>query len=200
MKTRTIIIAALLLSMLGCASVPLRTMYHLSQFDPMQADPGQIAVAIRTTDAIAMQKGDVTIDLAFAADDNSVVIDNHYLVEVAELQRWPASLQDGLQAGEGLTVLHLSEQDAQSMREVQKMVLERREQLGSAKGKGSFSVSVKGTCLRKALPQGDVYVDLLLQVDTEQGFLTLAEDATLAELLEQGGEATQRTWPQCESS
>lgn len=66
----------------SCSTVPIMSMYKLSQLDPLSADPQQIRIAVRTSAVLSIQKGGVQMNIGYQADDNSLIIDDLYLVEI----------------------------------------------------------------------------------------------------------------------
>ncbi|WJG09623.1 hypothetical protein [Aliiglaciecola sp. LCG003] len=106
----------------ACTSVPIYSMYKLAKLDPLTANPEHIRIAIRTHEGVVINKGDVKMELGYQADDDSLIIADIYLVEVSQNPVLSKALFAGLQQNEKITLLNLSSDDAQQMRNVQKLV------------------------------------------------------------------------------
>lgn len=190
MKTFIGLVGILIIS--GCASVPLRTLYHMHDFDPMLADPARLQVAVKTHQAIQLHKGDVRIDLGFTAADNSLQIRDTYLIDVHLGGTVAPQLREDLEEDEQVIVFTLNEQDARQMRESQQRILVYRDK--DQEGTGSFGVSVNNLCLAAPVALRDVVVDIYLQTDPDIGYLLLQEDLRLGD-----HENEQTQWPSCEA-
>ncbi len=177
----------------GCSSIPLMSMVKLSQFDPLTADPNLIRIAIRTTKVVDLQKGDVKMNLGYVADDNSLVIDDLYLVEVRHNSILSKTLIDGLEEHEAVTVMHLSSSDAKQMRQTQKLIAQRK--ADDLEGSGSFGVSINSSCLHSDLPQDEMLVDIFLQTDPNEDYFAISEDL---DLFQQEGIEDLKQWPKCD--
>jgi hypothetical protein len=177
----------------GCSTIPLVSMYKLSQLDPLSADPQQIRIAVRTSKVFSVQKGDVRMQLGYQADDNSLIIDDLYLVEVIHGGFLHKELLNDLQDNEAVTILHLSNSDAKQMYKTQQLIAERN--ASGLKGKGSFGVSIDSSCLSSALPSDELLVDILIQTDPQESFYTVSEDLDL--LAQDGAVDSIKQWPIC---
>ena len=165
--------------------MPLTTMYKLSRMDPMDADPEQIKVAVRADEAIGIGKGDAQIEFKFDAEDNSLNIDEIYLIEVVRNPVVQGELYADKKPGESITVLGLTTSDAQRMKQLQlEMALFRK---GDVKGSGSFRVNLSGMCLHNKMPPGEVQLDLFLQTSEQEGFFVMAKNLDMREVLAEEG-------------
>ena len=175
----------IVLFLAGCTSMPLTTMYKLSRMDPMDADPEQIKVAVRADEAIGIGKGDAQIEFKFDAEDNSLNIDEIYLIEVVRNPVVQGELYADKKPGESITVLGLTTSDAQRMKQLQlEMALFRK---GDVKGSGSFRVNLSGMCLHNKMPPGEVQVDMFLQTSEQDGFFVMAKNLDMREVLAEEG-------------
>ena len=180
-----ILACLMVLFLAGCTSMPLTTMYKLSRMDPMDADPAQIKVAVRADEAIGIGKGDAQIEFKFDAEDNSLNIDEIYLIEVVRNPVLHGELYADKKPGESITVLGLTTSDAQRMKQLQLEMAPFRN--GDVKGSGSFRVNLSGICLHSKMPPGEVQLDLFLQTSEQEGFFVMAKNLDMREVLAEEG-------------
>jgi hypothetical protein len=176
-------LAALYLA--GCTSMPLTSMYKLSRMDPMEADPAQIKVAVRADEAIGIGKGDAQIEFKFDAEDNSLNIDEIYLIEVVRDPVVYGALYADKKPGESITVLALTPSDAERMKQLQLEMAQFRNR--DVKGSGSLRVNLNGLCLHSKMPPGEVQLDLFLQTSEQEGFFVMAKNLDMREVMAEEG-------------
>jgi hypothetical protein len=176
----------------GCSTIPIMSMYKLSQLDPLSADPQQIRIAVRTSKVFSVQKGDVRMSIGYQADDNSLIIDDLYLVEVIHGGYLQKELLEDLQDNEAVTIMHLSVSDATQMHVTQKLIANRN--ANGLKGKGSFGVGIDASCLSSALPSDELLVDVFIQTDPKASFYVISENLNL---FAQDGAESIKQWPIC---
>ena len=175
----------IVLFLAGCTSMPLTTMYKLSRMDPMDADPAQIKVAVRADEAIGIGKGDAQIEFKFDAEDDSLNIDEIYLIEVVRNPAMHGELYADKKPGESITVLGLTTSDAQRMKQLQLEMAPFRN--GDVEGSGSLRVNLSGMCLHNKMPPGEVQLDLFLQTSEQEGFFVMAKNLDMREVLAEEG-------------
>jgi hypothetical protein len=192
------LLARLLLSLAlclgGCTSMPLSTMVRLYKMDPIDADPALIKIAVRADERIGIREGGARIVIGFEAEDGSLSIDETFIVEVIRNPGFSAELLSDRQPGEAITVLGLSDEEAQRMRAVQSSMAPHSN--GEQEGKGSFQVIVDGACLNGDAPEGEVPVDIFLQTSAEDGFFVFVRNLDFREQAEQDG-TDLADWPDC---
>ncbi|MDN4502431.1 hypothetical protein QX776_08450 [Alteromonadaceae bacterium BrNp21-10] len=177
----------------GCSSIPLRTMYHMSQANPLETPPESIKVAVRADKGIKIQKGSVEFKLGYTAEDNSLIIEDIYLVEVQNDNRQYPRLLDDAQPDEVVTLLKLSDADAKQMRESQRLIGQHKANGGE--GKGMISIQLTRTCIVNEVPK-NLSFDMFMQLDPEVGFLTFFEDMDIRDNDDAKlGDINQ--WPKC---
>ena len=169
----------------GCTSMPISSMYKLSRMDPMEADPAQIKVAVRADEAIGIGKGDAQIEFKFDADDDSLNIEEIYLIEVVRNPVLHRALYADKKSGESITVLGLTASDAQRMRQLQRELAPFRD--GDVEGSGSLRVNLNGLCLHSKMPPGEVELDLFLQTSEQDGFFVIAKNLDMREVMAEEG-------------
>jgi len=183
MLPRLLIAFALLLA--GCTSMPISSMYKLSRMDPMEADPAQIKVAVRADESIGIGKGDAQIEFKFDAEDDSLNIDEIYLIEVERNPVLHRELYADKKSGESITVLGLTTSDARRMRELQREMAPFRD--GDVEGSGSLRVNLSGMCVHDKMPTGEVELDLFLQTSEQDGFFVIAKNLDMREVMAEEG-------------
>ena len=138
----------------GCVGMPLTTILKLRKMDPLEVDPAQLKVAIRADERIGIPKDGVHISLKFDAEDGSLNIDDDYVVEVIRNPILTPELFDDKETWKSVTVLQLSDSDAQKMTRVQSLLKPYTE--GRASGTLSFGVDVKGVCAHSPIPAAKI--------------------------------------------
>jgi hypothetical protein len=181
----------------GCTSMPLTTMYKLHRMDPMDADPAQIKVAIRADERIGIRKGGAKIELKFDAEDGTLNIDETFIIEIIRNPSISAELVEDKNPGESVTVLRLTESDAQRLKLLQSSLAPYREE--GRKGSASLGVRLNGVCLHSRMPAGQVLVDIFLQTSDYDGFFVFARNLDLRKKSEQG-DANLDSWPNCQET
>lgn len=189
---RLLIVVSIILT--GCAGMPLTTMYKLHRLDPMEADPAQLKVAIRADERIGIREGGATIEVKFNSEDGTVNIDDTFIIEVIRNPIINAGLLGNNRPGESVTVLQLTETDAQRFRLLQSSLEKYQQQ--KRKGSGSFGVGISGICFVRPMPGNDVVVDIFLQTSADDGFYVLVNKMNLREKLEGEGQVVPE-WPDC---
>lgn len=191
--TRLLIVGTLFLT--GCTSMPLSTMHKLHRLDPMDADPAQIKVAIRTDDRIGIRKGGASIEVKFDAEDGTLSIDETFIIEIIRNPIMSTKLVENKKPGESVTVLQLTKTDAQRLKLLQSSLLPYRQ--GERRGTGSFGVGLTGICLHGPIPVGEVLVNIFLQTSDNDGFYVFVRNLELKKKLEQEG-ITADEWSNCQ--
>jgi len=146
----------------------------------MEIDPAQFQIAVRADERIGIQEGGVQISLKFDADDGSLNIDDTYAVEVMRNPILPAELYGGKAAWEAVTVLQLSDSDAQQLAHVQSLLKPYTD--GRAAGALSFGVEVNGVCALRPVPEGALLIDVFVQASDIEGFFAITNNMDLRQI------------------
>ncbi|TDF35632.1 hypothetical protein EYS14_19685 [Alteromonadaceae bacterium M269] len=154
--------------LVACTSIPITSLYKLYKLDPFDIDPQEFRLIIRAHEAISVRKGNVTMGLGFKAHDDSLVIDDTYIVDIERNGSLPAEVLDDKGPNEAFTLLKLSEADARQLTETQRLLKPYIEKDDS--GDGSFAININNVCLTKALPEGKSLLTVYMQSDVEDGF------------------------------
>jgi len=171
----SLLIFAFLLA--GCVGMPLTTALKLRGMDPLEVDPAQLKVAIRADERIGIPDDGVHISLKFDAEDGSLNIDDTYVVEIIRTPILTSELVDDKARWESVTMLQLSESDAQRMTRAQSLLKPYTD--GRAGGSLSFGVDVKGVCAHSPILPGKVLVDIFVRARDNDGFFAVARDLDL---------------------
>lgn len=175
--------------------MPLTSMYKLYRLSPMEADPAQIKIAIRAHQAIGIPHGAARMEVKYENHDKSKIIEDIYFIEITQNAAVPAELKDDKAADEAITILQLTEQDAESMRKIQAQV--KADTKAGIKGMGSFGLGLHGTCLQGTLAKGSLYVDIFMQTSDEDSYFIFTENLDIRES-QKGWEGDLSKWPECE--
>ena len=70
------------MALVGCMAANPRTLYELSRFDPLNADPADIAVAVKTDRKLHLRQGDVVLRMALDSDDKSRAFDERFVLAI----------------------------------------------------------------------------------------------------------------------
>jgi len=181
----------------GCMSMPLTTMYKLSHLDPMQADPAQLKVAIRADERIAIPEGGANINFKFNAEDGQLNFDETFVIEIIRNPIMSINLVKDKKPGESVTVLQLSEHDAQRFRNLQALL--EPYVSGNRKGSASFGVGIAGVCLHSPMPADEVLLDIFLQTSEHDGYYVFLKDLDVRELSDDE-DADLPEWSICDQS
>ena len=132
-------------------------------------------------EAIGIGKGDAQIEFKFDAEDDSLNIDEIYLIEVARNPAMHGELYADKKPGESITVLGLTSSDAKRMKQLQLAMAPFRN--GDVKGSGSLRVNLSGMCLHSKMPPGEVQLDVFLQTSEQEGFFLMANNLDMREVM-----------------
>ncbi|MFQ3248382.1 MAG: hypothetical protein ACI9O6_000184 [Glaciecola sp.] len=197
MKIKTILfITALTLSLSACMSMPFSTMYKMSQFSPLDIKPHELRVAIRTDEAISIQNGAVKVSLNVGSEgmpmpDGTFQTSNDEFgpfdinlnmnVQISSETETslPPFLLEGIEDKERVTVLNLSDEDAQSMADT--LALIRLYKAQGLKPHGGFGISTQAQCFGDFSAFEELEVDIFIQVDKQEGYIMFLEDIDIIE-------------------
>jgi hypothetical protein len=194
-KTSRILILAFTLSLAACMSMPMTTMYKMSQLSILDIEPSEISVAIRTNESVKVETGAANIRLAMKTEglvDDSVnrfeseqfpPFDLQYKFQIQVLPGFKSEmasiLSDGIEAQEQITILKLSEEDAATMTTAMARVKSYK-----AKGvevNGQFSFGIGSSCFGDLAAFDELKVDLFIQTDADDGYMLFLEDMDIIE-------------------
>lgn len=180
-KLNALLIAIALIVVTGCSSIPLSTMVKLMNLNPLEADPNQIVVAVKSPGEVDVRDGDVVIDFSFRTGNPDTSFSYSYPVIVDSSYVVPVTLKSELEKDEQFTVMRLSEKDAQLMKQGQEAVRKYRSTHEEG-GAGSINVRLLSACQSDELTWGNSELDVYLKIDQTDEFLLFLEDIDLSEL------------------
>ena len=161
----------------GCVGMPITSMFKLRKMNPMEVDPAQFKVAIRMDERIGIPEDGVHMTLKFDSEDGSLSIDDTYVVEVTRNPILTPELIDDKATWKSVTVLQLTDSDAQKLTGVQSLLRPHSE--GQASGSLSFGVDVKGVCTYGPIPAEKVLIDIFVQASNKDGFFAVSRNLDL---------------------
>lgn len=175
--------------------MPVSSMWKLRNLDPLEADPAQISIAVRTDKSIGIADGGGRLELGFDANDDSVQIDESYVIEFAAEPAYAPNLNKDRGTNETVTVFRLSQNDARRMRDMQARITAFRQ--SGLEGTASFGVNLPGVCLHSQIPDGAVFVDIFMQTEIGGEFVLISRDVDLRAELDDS-EFGMDDWPRCQ--
>ncbi len=178
----------------GCSGMPISTMAKLGRLDPMEANPAQVRIAIRADQRIMVPDGGATVTLKFEANDGELHIDDTYVLEIVRNPVLTAELIDGKRRGEGVTVLRLSERDAEKMTRARTLLKAYTD--GRRSGALTFGSDLRDLCVSSPLPAGNVLVDIFMQTSNSGGYFVFTKDMNPFESSD-GDDVTPESWRKC---
>lgn len=182
-RNHLVSLVVLTLFLTGCVGMPLTSMLQLRRMDPMEIDAAQFKVAIRADERIGIPKDGVHLSLKFDATDGSLNIDDTYVVEVIRDPVFTPELFDNKATWQSITMLQLSDSDAEKMTRVQSLLKPYTE--GRASGSLSFGVDVKGVCAHSPIPTSEVLIDIFVQASDSKGFFAVTRGLDLRQSVDE---------------
>ena len=165
---------ALVTSLLvACTAIPISSMYSLSKIEPMNIDPEQIRVAIRVDESVNAAHGNAQITMGYKAEKAGIDEEHEFDVQLTSAQTLTPKLTRGKLAGERVTVMSLSAEDARTMRDFQQRLYQYK--AAGIDGDGSFSLRLKDLCLDSALPDGDIPLTLFLKTESDEDYIVFVK-------------------------
>ncbi|MBO6902903.1 MAG: hypothetical protein JJ864_16305 [Rhizobiaceae bacterium] len=159
-------------------------------FDPLDADPAAIAVAVRMPDRLHLKTGDVTMRIAFESDDKSLEFDEKFELELLSAEG-RASPEGSPGPGEQMQVARVAAADRARLADTQAKARAAR-----GKGLGALDIALSGGCRLGELAPEHLRVSTYMRTQAQGEFFALARDISLARAL--GVESTAYI-PTCKS-
>ncbi len=164
----------MVLSIVGCAGMPLSSMYKMMTANPLEFHPDAISIAIKRSNAIQINTGDVKMNLSIHSDNPELRVSQQYYLVVDNTPQVP-TLAKGIKDNEALTILTLSPEDVIQMTILQKKMKNHLRNGGKTDDFG-FSVLVLNGCKNTNNIPSNVFVSLFLKLDAWSDFFPLYED------------------------
>ena len=189
LKLSAIVCISILIT--ACTSVPLSTMWKLRNFDPLQADPSQIRIAVITDKIVQLKDDAVTMELSFTSEFPEHTfknISNATVKTNSSVQELDSKLSDN----ERITLFYLDKETADQMRLAQNRI--RISKQNEIKGDGSFSVNVNTGCFDGPKPK-ELKANIYAQFDSNKGYIKMISDLDLLSQIDQG-----EFWYECDAA
>ena len=169
------LLLSLISLLIGCAGIPLSSVYKMMTANPLEFHPHAIAVAIKRPNYLQVNTGDVIMSLNINSEVPFLVVEQQYLLAVDNKPRIPLELASNFRNDEQLTVLKLSADDVIRMEILQQQMKNHLINGGSNDDFG-FWVKITGGCKNsKTIPES-VLLSSFLRLDLRSDFFALYED------------------------
>ncbi|RUO34832.1 lipoprotein [Aliidiomarina soli] len=179
-NNKILLLIGALVVLTACSSIPLGTMIKMVRLNPLDMDPQQLVVAVKTPEGLKVQEGDVVIDFSFRTDDPDVSFDHQFPVVINDDYAVPEGLTKGLKENESITVMQLSEDDALTMYNAQQAVKEyRRNHEGGA---GNIDLRLVSACRDENFSWSDSKLNVYLKTTDEENFFLFLRNMDVTEL------------------
>jgi len=180
-KLKIVFLASTLLLIASCSNIPLTSMLKLMSLNPLETDPRQLLVAVRTPEGISVRDGDIVINFSFRTDDPSVSFDHSFDVIKNDAYELPADMTAELNNNEKITVMQLREEDAQIMAEGQQAIKAYRE-VHENGGAGSMNVRLVSACRNADFSWDNSALNVYLKTAADEDFFLFLEDMDVTKL------------------
>lgn len=179
-KIRIFVVLSVFILLSACTSIPLGSMIKMVKLNPLDMDPQQMVVAIRTPQGIMVRDGDVVVNFNFRADDPDLSFHHQYPVLVNDEYIIPDSLKKDLRGNESITIMQLSEEDAFAMYNSQQVVKEYRQ--NDVSGAGNINVQLISACRDNHFAWGGSKLNVYLKTHDDESFFLLFRDMDVTAL------------------
>ncbi|RUO68958.1 hypothetical protein [Idiomarina ramblicola] len=149
--------------------------------NPLETDPKQLVVAVKTPEGVDVRDGDVVIDFSFRTDDPDVSFNHNFPVITNDDYVIPDSLKENIEDKEKVTIMQLSKQDALTMYEGQQAVKEYRRKHEEG-GAGSMNVRLVSACRGDNFLSSNSELNVYLKTQDDENFFLFLEDMDITEL------------------
>ncbi|MBR9652972.1 hypothetical protein [Thalassovita aquimarina] len=174
MHTNTVRAVALLAftSAASCSAVPRSNPSSGARFDPLNARPETIAVAIGVPPAFQLRTGDAKLSLSFVDDAAAETVLLNETVALEVLPNAQGAPRGGVR--EKVYVLRVAAGDLGRLERAQADILDFKAR--GEDGRGTVAVEVSGGCFAGPVPE-TLPVSSWLQTDPRDGFVRLTRSA-----------------------
>lgn len=180
-----ILCVSLFVLLSGCMSMPIGTMLKMSQFSPMDIEPQGLRLAIRTDQAIKIEKGAVTVKFGFesAGTETLPSVSRNHEFKVQVLPDLKAGfspiLFEDIGKNETVTILKLTDQDARIMQQAQALV--KQYKAADAEVNGHFALAMQGKCFGNLAGFEYLPVDLFVKTTSRDEYFLFLEEVDIIE-------------------
>lgn len=180
-KLKTILLVSTLSLLASCSNIPLTTMMKLMNLNPLKTDPEQLVVAVKTPKGVDVRDGDIVIDFSFRTDDPDVSFSHNFPVIINDNYVIPDNLKEDIEDNEKITIMQLSQQDAQTMYKGQQAVKDYRRKHENG-GAGSMNVRLVSACRDNSFSWSNSELDVYLKTQDDEDFFLFLEDMDITKL------------------
>nr|WP_282444910.1 hypothetical protein [Idiomarina sp. ATCH4] len=149
--------------------------------NPLETDPQQLVVAVRSPEGVNVRDGDIVIDFNFRTDDPDYSFDHALPVIINDDYAVPDGLKEDIEGNEKITVMQLSREDAEIMTKGQQMVRDYREN-NEKGGAGSMNVRLVSACRDDNFSWGNSELNVYLKTQDDEDFFLFLEDMDVTKL------------------
>jgi hypothetical protein len=175
------VLAAMLFSLVSCASVNPIGLAKLAAMDPLATDPAQLAVAARLPEALKLRTGDLVMIVKSEGATGPDAIDETFLLDVKEAKAGEAGVIVP-QTGERLETARVAAPDIERLRAAQAKARAIKA-AGGKRGKGSISINVRGGCKTGDLPAGPLNLNIFMESEKDGGWFPVVSNLELRKAL-----------------
>ncbi|WP_187968744.1 hypothetical protein [Aquibium microcysteis] len=178
----TLILGAMAAWLSGCSSLSPGAAVNLAGFDPFSADPAALAVAVRSTRALRLRTGDVSLRIALAADDPAEAFDETLrlaIVEGADVAGIPVEPE----RRERVHVASVAKEDRARLAAIQARVRAYKAR-AEPRGRGTLAIGVSGGCRDGELDAESARLATFMRTDEGRPFFPLTREQPLMKALE----------------
>lgn len=180
-KVKLPLMLGMLLFITACTTIPVSTMLKMVRLNPLDMDPTQLVVAVKSPEGLSVQDGDVVVNFIFRTDNPETSFSHQFPVIVNDDYVVPDSLKRDLKVNESITILQLSEEDARTMYEGQQAVKNfRHNHEGS--GAGNINVDLISACRDEEFSWRDSRLNLYLKTNDEEDFFLFMRNVDVTKL------------------
>ncbi|MBL4672273.1 MAG: hypothetical protein JKX81_08415 [Arenicella sp.] len=185
------VLALLCLTFLcACTSVPLSTIWKLRNFDPLDANPNEIRIAVITDQIIQLEDESVSLQLGFSSADR-----NHDFSTMAKAtvkaNATVGQLQQYVEGEQRITLFYLADSAADAIRLAQNRL--RIIKQNDIQGNGSLTINVHMGCFNGPKPDS-IVANVYAQFSPNQGYVKMISNI---DLLHQANVSDSQFWQQC---
>lgn len=188
MKQLQVILLLCLLT--ACANTPISSMWKLRNFDPLQANPSSIRLAVITNQIVILEDNSTTLGLAFSSEHPEHSFADTFYATVKPNAKVP-ELEHDKGINENITLFYLDETTANRMRLLQNRIKIIKEQ--NIKGEGSLSVNINTACFNGPKPD-ELDATIYARFSSEQGYIKLSSGI---DLLAEAEKNDENLWIEC---
>ncbi len=168
------------LALCACMTANPRALYELSRFDPFNAEPDAIGVAVKTDRNLRVQTGDVELRVALESENPKQAFDERFILSVDGAAA-PENLAKELGPHDHVLAAAIAPQDHARFRIAQEKARIARAQ-NTTKGKGTLSISVSGLCRTGPLSSAKPTVRNYMRTVANGDFFPLSGEIPLSEV------------------